>query len=484
LTRDNALQQRNLDQLAAQVKARCRQLEHGMHLRALDGGRPIGLDTDSGAGQATMAAVRDDIARMQNEELRLLKIRDTERQDSVGATLFVAAVGSLFSIGLVGLIFFELTREVGVRKRAEEAVRASEERLQSMLDNTTALVFLKDTSGRMIFVNRRFEEVFGKTRDQILGRKDCDVFAGEVAAMIRANDRTAMETGQPVQIEEQVAQNDGLYTYLSSKFALRDASGAVAALCGFAIDITARKSLEEQVTRLNDELTVRAAELEVTNKELEAFSYSVSHDLRAPLRSIDGFSQALLEDYSGIIDSTGQDYLGRVRAATQRMGQLIDDMLTLSRITRADIAIGPVDLSSIARDVAAELEQGDPERKVEFVIQDGVAARGDARLLKVALENLLGNAWKFTSKHPRARIEFGVEQQSGERVYFVRDDGAGFDAKYAAKLFGAFQRLHAMNEFSGTGIGLATVARVVHRHKGRVWAEGAVEQGAAFYFTL
>jgi signal transduction histidine kinase len=228
----------------------------------------------------------------------------------------------------------------------------------------------------------------------------------------------------------------------------------------------------------------RTAQLEVANKELESFSYSVSHDLRAPLRSIDGFSQALLEDYGDKLDDQGRSDLRRVRAATQRMAQLIDDMLDLSRVTRGEMHREAVNLSAIVKAVAQELAAAEPHRRVAFVIADGLRAEGDARLLRVLVENLLRNAWKFTAKHAAAKIEFGIDQNNGKPVYFVRDDGAGFDMAYAGKLFGAFQRLHAMTEFAGTGIGLATVQRIVHRHGGRVWAEGKVDQGATFYFTL
>ncbi|HEX9454824.1 MAG TPA: ATP-binding protein, partial [Candidatus Binatia bacterium] len=243
---------------------------------------------------------------------------------------------------------------------------------------------------------------------------------------------------------------------------------------------------ELQMSRddLEQRVVERTAQLESANKELEAFSYSVSHDLRAPLRSIDGFSQALLEDYQDKLDDEGQNHLQRVRAATQRMAQLIDDMLDLSRVTRAEINREPIDLSALARSLPAELQKADPGREVEFVIADGLVANGDARLLRIVLENLFRNAWKFTGKHPTAKIEFAVTQNNGKSAYYVRDDGAGFDMAYANKLFGAFQRLHAMSEFNGTGIGLATVQRIIRRHGGQVWAEGEVEKGATFYFTL
>ncbi len=242
--------------------------------------------------------------------------------------------------------------------------------------------------------------------------------------------------------------------------------------------------IQRYATHLEDLVAARTAELAAVNRELEAFAYSVSHDLRAPLRSIDGFSQALLEDYAEMLDARGQDYLRRVRAAAKRMGRLIDDLLQLSRLTRRVMHRRSVNLSDMVRQIAEDLAGQEPERQVEWVIAPDVTAVGDPHLLQVALENLLGNAWKFTSKHPTARIEFGVMQKEGRTVYYVRDDGAGFDMAYADKLFGAFQRLHGLAEFEGTGIGLATVQRIIHRHGGQVWAEGEVEKGATFYFTL
>jgi light-regulated signal transduction histidine kinase (bacteriophytochrome) len=254
-------------------------------------------------------------------------------------------------------------------------------------------------------------------------------------------------------------------------------------------EIVERQQAEQRAQDLNKGLQQAIIELKVVNKELETFSYSVSHDLRAPLRSIDGFSQALIEDCHDQLDESGHDHLRRIRTATQKMGQLIDDLLTLSRVIRSDMHREAVDLSRLASHICTVLQQSHPERQVEFNVQTGLIAQGDTRLLQVVLENLLNNAWKFTAKRPQAKIDFGLlSSETVENIstytYFVRDDGVGFDMAYIDKLFSPFQRLHSVTEFPGNGIGLATVQRIVHRHGGQLRAEGALGQGATFYFTL
>jgi signal transduction histidine kinase len=253
------------------------------------------------------------------------------------------------------------------------------------------------------------------------------------------------------------------------------------------VDITRRKQtgaeLQRHRERLEELVSERTAELEAVNRELEAFSYSVSHDLRAPLRAIDGFARALSEDFADRLDASGQDFLARIRSGAQRMGTLIDDLLQLSRVTRAELHPTEVYLSLLGRDIVDRLAAAAPERRVTVDIAPGLAATGDARLLQIALNNLLDNAWKYTGKTEHARIEFGQIEVEEEVVFYVRDNGAGFDMQHAGKLFGEFQRLHGV-EFPGTGIGLATVQRIIKRHGGRIWAQSAPGAGATFYFTL
>ena len=268
----------------------------------------------------------------------------------------------------------------------------------------------------------------------------------------------------------------------------RDARGVVTALIGYVQDVTERRRAEAEIQKLNAELEERVeertAELRALNEELEAFSYAVSHDLRAPLRAIDGFSHIIVEDESEALSEAGRENLTRVRTSAQRMGQLIDALLALSRLSRQELNIGRVDLSGLARGILAGLREQDPARHVRAQIAEGCTAVSDADLIDVVLTNLLGNAWKFTSERDAASIEFGETSVDGERVFYVRDDGAGFEAAYAGQLFQPFQRLHPAEDFPGTGIGLATVRRIAARLGGRCWAEAEPEKGATFYFTL
>jgi PAS domain S-box-containing protein len=362
------------------------------------------------------------------------------------------------------------------------------EQLQALIDNTNAVIYMRDLDGRYMVVNQEYERLFHLRREEIIGLTDHDLFPIEIADEFRANDLQAASGGGPVHVEEVAPGADGPHTYITVKFPLLDGEGKPYAVCGISTDITARKRAEDQVRRLNAELEQRVrdrtAELETTARELDAFAYSVSHDLRAPLRSLHGFSEILLEDYAGKLDDDGRKYLQRIQANVARMGQLIDDLLRLSRATRAGLKREQVDISAQASEIIGELRSAEPDRRAETVIADALVTTGDSHLIRLALVNLLSNAWKFTSRRECAIISVGAVDQPGGRVFFVRDNGAGFDMRYAGKLFGPFQRLHPVAEFEGSGIGLAIVDRVLSRHGGRIWAESEMGKGSTFFFTF
>lgn len=360
--------------------------------------------------------------------------------------------------------------ELQVQQRTA-ALSQSNMLLQTLLDNMPDQIYFKDAQSRFMKNSMAQVKLFGFSDPlQVVGKTDFDFFPH--AQRSYEGEQEIIRSGTPlVDYEEKVIWPDGHETWLSTtKVPLRDHTDKIIGTMGISRDITDRKRNEEALQKTQD--------------ELQSFSYSVSHDLRAPLRGIDGWSLALLEDYGGMLDQQGKEYIRRVRAETQHMGELIDDLLQLSRITRIGLHTEQVDLSAIAGEIAARLQENEPQRHVEFIIQKGLTANGDAHLLEVALTNLLQNAFKFTGNKPQARIEFGQIEIKSERVFFVRDNGAGFDMTFAKKLFGAFQRMHAASEFPGTGIGLATVQRIVYRHGGRIWAESIVNGGATFFFTL
>jgi len=348
-----------------------------------------------------------------------------------------------------------------------------------VLENIPAMVFVKDAE-RLAFVrmNRAGEELIGVSRDQLIGKTDFDFFPESEAKFFVDKDRATLNGNTMVDIPEEPIQTATGERWLhTKKVPIHDASGAPRWLLGISHDITEQKQYVASLRAAKD-----AAE--AANRELEAFSYSVAHDLRTPLRSIDGFSQALLEDYADALGPSGKSHLDRVRAAAQRMAGMIDALLMLSRVTRSELKRAPVDLAELFRSALATHQRLDPERRVEIVVGDHLHAVGDVQQLAIALDNLCGNAWKFTSKQPDARIELGSRTEGGARVFYVRDNGVGFDMRFANKLFGAFQRLHTEAEFPGTGIGLATVQRIVQRHGGRVWADSAIGRGTTFSFTL
>ena len=408
---------------------------------------------------------------------------------------FMRADGSYAQVNDRGYIVRDAAgkavRMIGAMTDMSEQYRAQVE-LQEALDELK-LVYLHSadmigvaSQTHFLRVNPAFERILGYNLRELLTFPISDITHPDDLERTQARITVMDEQGVAMMgFVNRFRRKDGVYRWIEWNTTPYMEDG-VAYVVGR--DVTERYEAQAEIRKLNAELEQRVeertAQLLAVNRELEAFSYSVSHDLRAPLRALDGFSHALLEDYSADLPQEARYFLERIRAGTQRMGHLIDDLLKLSRVTRDEMTRELVDLSAIARAILRELEEADPQRAVEIVVADGLAARGDARLLRAALHNLLANAWKFTGKQPDARIEFGKTTHRAHPAFFVRDNGVGFDMAYADKLFGAFQRLHTQTEFEGTGIGLATVQRVIRRHGGDVWAESAPGHGATFYFSL
>jgi PAS domain S-box-containing protein len=423
---------------------------------------------------------------------RLQRVADTARRFAEGDTRARSHVTGHDEVAMLARDFDNMADAVNEQQRVLREQRAN---IELLLNSTAEAIYGVDTQGVCTFVNRSCLQILGYQHESdIVGKQihalihhhypDGTIYPKEACKV-----RLSTLEGQVVHAEDEVHwRKDGSSFPVEfwSHPIYRDGQ-LIGAVVTF-IDITERKRSDEQIRQWNAELEARVKartmDLEAANRELEAFSYSVSHDLRTPLRAIDGFSLSLMEDYGDQLDSTGQDYLKRVRNGAQNMGLLIDDMLKLARVTRTQLQPTEVDLSVMAHEILAQLRQDEPERNARIHITDGLRCHGDPGLLHIVVENLLNNAWKYTRKTAETQITLDSEQQGGTTVFRVHDNGAGFDMKYADKLFGAFQRLHHKNEFEGTGIGLATVQRIIHRHGGRVWAESEAGMGATFFFTL
>ncbi len=377
--------------------------------------------------------------------------------------------------------------DITERKQAEDEVERLRGFLDSIIENIPNMVFVKDARDlRFVRFNKAGEELLGFSRDELFGKNDYDFFPREEANFFTAKDRAVLESGTLVDIpEETIHRRDGESRILhTKKVPIRDKNGIAQFLLGISEDITERRRWEEQIRLLNDDLRHRAEQLELANRELEAFSYSVSHDLRAPLRHIDGFADLLLQHAHAALDEKARRYLDTISDSARRMGALIDDLLVFSRMGRSEMQRTTVALESLVGEVRRSLDGEMAGREIEWHIAPLPEVQGDPAMLRLVFTNLMSNAIKYTRTRARARIEVGATESGDETTVFIRDNGVGFDMEYGHKLFGVFQRLHGADEFEGTGIGLANVRRIINRHGGRTWAEGEIDRGATFCFSL
>ncbi|MGD1089155.1 MAG: CHASE3 domain-containing protein [Verrucomicrobiota bacterium] len=443
--------------------------------------RGFGQRSLTDEGNDLMEQIRAAFSTLDKEQRARLDQEQTTMAAKAERVTMISVAGSVLASMLVLACGACALRAMHDRRKVEE-------KLDRLLGSMPDALVIVNTEGKIVSSNAHTEKLFGYSGRELQGES----MALLVPERFRKTQRQYYATHfsqRGGRVPETTMELCGLHKD-GREFPIEVSTKTLAAEKGLVVtsairDITERKQVEKQISLLNKELEHRAIELENANKELEAFSYSVSHDLRSPLQSIDRFSLILMEDYANQLDPEGLDYVQRLRGSCQHMEDIIDALLALSNMIRKELLVDHFDLTALANAVAADLKQKNPDRLVDWVIAEGLTAEGDAQLLRVVLENLFGNAWKFTANRPRARIEFGaLPQSNGTRTYFVRDDGAGFDMARASNLFTPFKRLHDQSEFRGTGIGLATVERVIHRHQGKIWAEGVVNQGATFCFTL
>ena len=458
---------------------------YGFPLEEILGKTDFDLVSDKAQAETYRADDREVI-----ESGRTKLILEEPNTDLSGHTRFLQTTKMPFTVAETGeRAVMGVWVDITERKQADAAVRESEEQFRTMVDAISQLAWIAKPDGFIYWYNQRWFDYTGTTPEQMEGWGWQRVHDPEMLPTVVERWKTSIATGEPFEMDFPLRAADGSYRwFLTRAFPLKDPSGRVLRWCGTNTDVSKMREAEREIQRLNRDLEQRViertAQLEAANKELEAFSYSVSHDLRSPLRAVDGFSQAVLDDYGPQLPEEGQRYLKTIREGAQKMGMLIDDLLTFSRLGRAPLNKQTVNTDSLVRGVLEDLGAQREGRQIEVRVGELPSCLCDPALLRQVWLNLLSNAFKYTRKREPAVIEIGCEQKRDGDVWFVRDNGTGFDMRYADKLFGVFQRLHLAEDYEGTGVGLALVQRIIHRHGGRVWADATVDRGATFYFTL
>ena len=481
LLRDDPSQLRSVTEIEPVIARHLKVMKDMVELGDKNLFRGYGQRSLTDEGNNLMEQIRTAFSTMDKEQRARLDQEQTAVAAKAERVTMIIWAGSV----LAGLLVLACG---ACALRAMHGRGKAEEKLDRLLGSMPDALVIVNAEGKIVGSNAQTGKLFGYSDRELQGES----MALLVPERFRKTQRqyyAAHFSPRGGLVPETTTELCGLHKD-GREFPIEISTKPLAAEKGLVVtsairDITERKQVEQQISKLNRELERRAIELENANKELEAFSYSVSHDLRSPLQNIDSFSQILMEDYANQLDPEGLDYVQRLRGSCQHMEDIINALLALSNMMRKELLVDHLDLTALANAVAADLKQKTPDRLVDWVIAEGLTAEGDVQLLRVVLENLFGNAWKFTANRPRARIEFGaLPQSNGARTYYVRDDGAGFDMARAGNLFTPFKRLHDQSEFRGTGIGLATVQRVIRRHRGKIWAEGVVNHGATFCFTL
>jgi PAS domain S-box-containing protein len=487
LTSDNPNQQHRLDLLEPLIAARFSALRHASEVQKSEGMAALREFVVGNGKWPDLEPIRKLVAEMEREERRLLEQRTRDTDSLAQLVTWIGIFGTVAALLLVGMAAFMVRKRERERLHAERQLHDSEERFRRLIDQAKDYaIYLLDTEGRIASWNAGAERIKGYQAREIIGE--------HMSCFYLPEDRAS---GKPER-DLAAAQKEGRYEERcwrvrkdGSRFwanvlitALLDSEGRLAGFSKITRDLTERKLAEDQIRMLNEGLQKRNNELDQLNKELESFTYSVSHDLRAPLRHIDGFTRILLEDHSAELSGEARDYFSLIRDGTREMSQLVDDLLNLARVGRKELALQVTDFSTLVEEVISVLKAESGERAIEWRIQPLPFVECDRSLMKHVFINLLSNAVKFTGPRQPAIIEVGSIRQGDNNVIFVRDNGVGFDMKHVGKLFGVFQRLHRQEDFEGTGIGLAIVQRIVHKHGGRVWAEAELNKGACFYFTL